>query len=201
MQSKISFVWSVCIISFVGALFAALIIFFPISASAPDGLVQDTNIIIPKKVLSQLPVQLKIPKIHVDAFIEYVGITATGAMDAPTGPNDVAWFDLGPRPGDVGNAIIAGHYGWKDNIPAAFDNLSKLKAGDIINTEDGVGSTTTFIVRKTQIYGESSSVSDVFDSTDGIAHLNLITCEGVWNDVTKSYSGRLVVFADEVNQK
>ena len=201
MQSKISFVWSVCIISFVGALFAALIIFFPISASAPDGFIQDTNIIIPKKVLSQLPVQLKIPKIHVDAFIEYVGITATGAMDAPTGPNDVAWFDLGPRPGDVGNAIIAGHYGWKDNIPAAFDNLSKLKAGDIINTEDGVGSTTTFIVRKTQIYGESSSVSDVFDSTDGIAHLNLITCEGVWNDVTKSYSGRLVVFADEVNQK
>jgi len=33
-------------------------------------------------------------------------------------------------------------------------------------------------------------------SSDAKAHLNLITCEGVWDKVSKSYSKRLVVFTD-----
>jgi len=33
-------------------------------------------------------------------------------------------------------------------------------------------------------------------SNDGKAHLNLITCAGVWDEVEKSHSSRLVVFAD-----
>ena len=48
--------------------------------------------------------------------VEDVGLTPGGAMDVPKGPSDVAWFDLGPRPGEVGSAVIAGHEGWKDNI-------------------------------------------------------------------------------------
>jgi len=69
-----------------------------------------------------------IPSINIDAAIEYVGLTSNGAMAVPKGPNDVGWFELGPRPGDIGSAVIAGHDGWKDGIPAVFDNLSKLVA-------------------------------------------------------------------------
>jgi hypothetical protein len=62
---------------------------------------------------SGLPVRLKIPSIGVDARIKPVGLTADGAMDVPAGPADVAWFDLGPRPGEIGSAVVAGHYwGW-----------------------------------------------------------------------------------------
>jgi sortase (surface protein transpeptidase) len=53
-------------------------------------------------------------------------------MDAPKGPNDVVLFDPGPNPGEEGSVVIAGHYGWKNGIPAAFDNLNKLKEGDNI---------------------------------------------------------------------
>jgi hypothetical protein len=41
----------------------------------------------------------------------------------------------------------------------------------------------------------------VFASNDGGAHLNLITCAGEWNKGKKSYSERLVVFADKVEEK
>lgn len=153
--------------------------------------------IITDQISSGLPVRLKIPKISVDAVVESVGLTPQGAMDVPKGPTTVAWFDEGSRPGEIGNAVIAGHFGWKNNIPAIFDDLSQLQKGDKIYTQDENGSTTTFVVRDLKTYGEHDNDANVFDAKDGGAHLNLITCEGVWNAVKKSYSGRLVVFADK----
>ena len=147
-----------------------------------------------------LPIRLKIPRINVDAAVVYVGVTSQGAMDVPKGPTDVAWFDLGPRPGEIGSAVIAGHEGWKDGIPAVFDNLYALQKGDKISVIDEKGATTMFVVRELRTYGEHQDASDVFDSSDGKAHLNLITCEGIWNQLTKSYSNRIVVFTDKVGE-
>lgn len=144
-----------------------------------------------------LPVRLEIPEINVNAVIEYVGLTPQGAMAVPEGPVDVAWFDLGPFPGENGSAVIAGHEGWKDGIAAVFDDLYKLRAGDKILIEDGNGATVTFVVREIRTYDQNGNASSVFDSTDGRSHLNLITCEGTWNAAEKSYSDRLVVFADK----
>lgn len=143
-----------------------------------------------------LPVRLRIPSIDVDAPIEYVGLDADGAMDVPEGPDDVAWFNLGPRPGEVGSAVLAGHYGWKNNIPAAFDHLHELQIGDTIAVEDADGSVITFVVREMKIYGKDDIVSDVFSSSGLGAHLNLVTCTGVWNENQKTYAERLVVFTD-----
>lgn len=144
-----------------------------------------------------LPVYIKIPSIKVDAPVEHVGLTSDGAMDVPKGPNEVAWFNLGSRPGESGSAVIAGHYGWKNNIPAVFDNLHKLRKGDKISTEDEKGVITAFVVREIQTYGKDEAAPDVFGSDDGKVHLNLITCAGVWNKAEKTRSERLVVFADK----
>jgi len=144
-----------------------------------------------------LPVRLKISKINVNSSVGYVGVTSSGAMDVPKGPDTVAWFELGVRPGEIGSAVISGHYGWKNNIPAVFDNLSKLKKGDLITTEDEKGIVTNFVVQELKAYGENDNATNVFGSSDGLAHLNLITCEGIWDAKKKSYSGRLVVFANK----
>jgi len=149
-----------------------------------------------EKINSDLPVRLKIPKINVDSAIEYVGLTDQGAMDVPSGPVDVAWFNLGPRPGESGSAVISGHYGWKNNIPAVFDNLYKLSMGDRVYVEYEKGIMTTFVVRELKSYDQNENAVDVFTSDDGIPHLNLVTCEGVWDKIKKSYSNRLVVFTD-----
>src|SRR5205085_1186906 len=55
-----------------------------------------------------VPVRLRIPALGLRTSIEPVGLRA-GAMDVPTNVWDVGWFQLGPRPGDVGNAVIDGH--------------------------------------------------------------------------------------------
>ncbi len=144
-----------------------------------------------------LPIDLKIPAIGVDTSLVYVGLTPQGAVGVPEGPSNAAWLDLSSRPGEKGTAVIDGHYGWKDNIPAVFNNLSELRIGDKLYVKDENGTTTRFVVRDIETYGENQNPSKVFNSNDGKVHLNLITCEGIWNAVQKSYSDRLVVFADK----
>lgn len=144
------------------------------------------------------PTHLKIPTINVNAFVEYVGLTSKGAIDVPTGSANVAWFDLGPRPGEVGSAVIDGHFGYKNNKKAVFDDLYKLKKGDLIYVEDRSGVITTFMVRELKSYGKDEDTSAVFNSGDTEAHLNLITCTGDWNKEEKTHSKRLVVFTDLV---
>lgn len=145
-----------------------------------------------------LPVHLKITVIDVDATVESLGLTPQGNMDIPNGPDNVAWFNLGTRPGENGSAVIAGHYGaWKNGKGSVFDNLHKLKKGDNIYIEGENGETISFVVRESRNYEPSADASDVFSSDDEMSHLNLITCEGTWNKDLKSYSERLVVFADK----
>lgn len=153
----------------------------------------------PTPVLTSLgkPVRFKIPIINVDTTVEYVGLTPDGAMDSPVGPAPVGWYNLGPRPGEQGSAVIDGHSGWKGGIPAVFDDLYKVKIGDKVYVENDMGVTTTFIVREVKVYNPNADASNVFVSNDGKSHLNLITCTGFWNKILKSHSSRLVVFTDK----
>ena len=151
----------------------------------------------PATVANNLPLRLKIPSIGVDAAVEYMGLTATGAMDTPKGPDNVGWYKLGQSPGAIGSAVITGHFGWKNNLPAAFDNVHKLKVGDILYVNDDKGASTMFRVHELRQYGKNDDTKEVFGSNDGKAHLNLITCEGTWSAASKSYSNRLVVFSDK----
>lgn len=144
-----------------------------------------------------LPVRLKIPSIHVDSAVEYVALTPQGAMGVPKNPADVAWYDLGPRPGERGSSVVAGHYDTKKGAPAVFSKLHALQKGDKIYIESEDGVVTAFVVRESKKYDRNANAGDVFGSSDEGAHLNLITCEGAWNKSAKSYSNRLVVFTDK----
>jgi len=144
------------------------------------------------------PARLMIPAIRVNAIVEHVGITAEGAMATPKNSANVAWFNLGSIPGQKGGAVIAGHYGWENSMPAAFDNIAKLKRGDKVYVLDENELTSVFVVRDIRIYEERQSITGVFSSSDDKAHLNLITCAGGWDKAKNSYPDRLVVFTDRV---
>jgi len=202
MSSKISLKWSVPIIGIVGAAFCLVIISSINNVPSVPSSYMDT--VKPARVMASatpgglgVPIRIWIPKINVDAALESVGLTPSGAMGVPTGPLNAAWYDLGPRPGDAGSAVIDGHFGWwRNGTPAVFDNLDKLRQGDKFYVEDAAGATVAFVVRESRKFDPMADASEVFNSTDGKAHLNLITCDGVWDSVQKSYSDRLVVFAD-----
>ena len=143
-----------------------------------------------------IPIRIRIPEIYINTNLESVGITKAGVIDLPEYKNKVVWYNLGPKPGEKGNAIIIGHYGWRDSIPAEFDNLHKLNIGDKVYIEDEKGSILTFIVRKTVIYKKSDDTTDIFISDNKKAYLNLITCSGRWDSIKQDYADRLVVFTD-----
>jgi sortase A len=143
------------------------------------------------------PARLKIPIINVDAPVDHVTITVLDEMDVPKNPAHVAWYMRGPKPGEAGNSVIDGHSGWRNNMPAVFDDLYKLKKGDKIYVEDEKGTVTIFVVRELRTYDPKADAKEVFNPSDQVAHLNLITCSGIWDELEKTHSKRLVVFSDK----
>lgn len=142
------------------------------------------------------PLRLVIPTIGVDTEIEQVGLTTTGAMDAPKDPENVGWLNTSVVPGISGIAVIDGHRGWYEK-PAVFDRLHEIKVGDRILVKDAQESITIFIVQKIKSYDPEDDALEVFHSPTTGAHLNLITCSGDWSIAEQDYSKRLVVFAEE----
>ena len=151
---------------------------------------------VPPSKAAPLPVRLKIPKLKINASIQYVGLTSSGALDVPGGRafrSDVAWYKSGPRPGENGTAVIDGHSGRNPGPATVFDNLQKLQKGDTLLVQDGNGKSLTFVVREGRSYSPNANAPEVFSSLTG-THLNLITC--IWNQSAKAFTKRYVVFAD-----
>ena len=97
------------------------------------------------------PVRLKIPSIGVDAPVEQVGKTPDGAMDVPSDFYDTAWYQLGPRPGETGNAVIDGHVD-STTGKAIFYDLRKLAHGEQIVVVGDDGVERHFVVSDTGTY-------------------------------------------------
>lgn len=142
------------------------------------------------------PVTLEIASLNIFARIKQVGLTIDGDMAIDDSIDTVAWYQYGPRPGEKGSAVIAGHYGWKDGQASIFNELHTLKAGDRVIVHDEKGAEASFAVREIRAYHPEADATEVFKSTDGKAHLNLITCIGTWNNSRQTYSERLVIFTD-----
>lgn len=144
-----------------------------------------------------VPVQLSIPSIGVYAPVELVG-TLGKAMAVPFFADKVGWYALGIRPGDTGSAVFAGHVNWLGGKDAVFTNLHLVQMGDIVSVLDNHGEITYFIVVDIKRYPMDADTSEVFSSDDGIARLNLITCDGVWNSVLRTHESRLVIFTEKI---
>ena len=196
------------IISFGGILSLVFVYYFVFTNPAESALVKivpkvitfsqnKKDVLVKSKLGLLMPARLKIPRINTNVVIIPVGITPDGSMGVPSGPLDVAWLDSSVIPGEKGSAVIDGHSGWKNGISAVFDNLYKLKKGDKISVENVAGVSVSFVVQLVKTFDPKADTVKIFSSTDGKAHLNLITCSGAWNAQKKSYSNRLVVFSDK----
>ncbi len=142
------------------------------------------------------PARLFIPTIGVDAAVEGVALAPDGSMDVPKESMIAGWYSLGHRPGEAGSAVIDGHVDWYNGASGVFAGLSKLVPGDVVTVLDDAGTRISFVVRETRVYDAAADATEVFASTDGLAHLNLITCNGAWDKSAGQYKERLVVFAD-----
>lgn len=149
----------------------------------------------PLRIVSS-PVKIKIPKIGIEANIESVGLDGFGRMDVPQNVLDIAWYNLGVKPGEKGNAVFAGHFDKPDGSPAVFFKLDSLEKGDRIDILDQNGKTQEFIVTEKRVVStDKFPLQEVFGETDQV-RVNLITCGGEWNKEKKEYSERTIIFAE-----
>jgi LPXTG-site transpeptidase (sortase) family protein len=140
------------------------------------------------------PVQrLLIPSIGVDAPIVSMGLTADGALAAPNGPTDVAWYPFTAKPGMGGNAVFSGHVDYIHYGPAVFWDLRKLKAGDTIDVRLTDGTVLQYTVTASKLYPvDQVPMQDVLAQTS-TESITLITCGGVFE--SGEYTDRLVLRA------
>lgn len=142
------------------------------------------------------PASLIIPKLKVDAVSESVGMDSEGRMDVPKNVVNVAWYNLGVKPGERGNAVFAGHFDKPDGSPAVFNKLGTLKAGDILTVVDVNGKELQFEVTEKRVVQLSEfPLQEVFGETDK-TRVNLITCGGKWDKEKKEYSERTIIFSE-----
>ncbi|MFD1031680.1 class F sortase [Metaplanococcus flavidus] len=150
---------------------------------------------IEEKQVGVTPVQIEIPAIDEKAEIIEVGQTPEGNMEAPADVHTIGWYEPGTKPGNKGNAVLAGHVDGLSQ-PGTFFNLKKLEPGDLIHVTGTDGTELTFTVTDKQAYApEDAPLNDIFGSSSK-PKLNLITCTGTFDTESGHYEERLVVYAE-----
>ena len=116
-------------------------------------------------------------------------------MGTPQNFGDVAWYSLGSKPGEPGNAVIDGHVNNALTKAGVFEHLTQIKLGDPISVTDSAGRSLNYKVTDIEEYPADTAPADSIFATTGPSQLVLITCDGDWVPADKSFSQRLVVFA------
>ncbi len=141
-----------------------------------------------------VPTTLTIPSLSVNAPVERVGLDANGNMDVPKEPFNTAWYEPGPRPGQRGNAVIAGHVDYRGIGKVVFARLNEMKAGDQVFVTGDNGVRQRFIVTSVEVFFTDAAPLDRIFGASGTANLNLISCIGDFDPASESYDRRIVVF-------
>jgi sortase (surface protein transpeptidase) len=144
---------------------------------------------------SPRPLLVRIPAIGVDAALVEVGTGDDGGMEIPADVATAGWYRWGPRPGEPGSAVIAGHVDSRTQGRGAFFDLRRLSPGDLVEVDYDDGSSTTFEVTGRDVVAKAVVPVDELFSRDGPARLTLVTCGGDFDRASGHYRDNVVVVA------
>jgi hypothetical protein len=155
-----------------------------------------------------VPVEFQIDSIGVDAPIE-IGAIVEGAMQDPTGPWVVAWYDQLGKVGEGHNVVMAGHIDYYNSGPggtagpAVFWDVPNLAAGEVIRVLGANGESTEYAVEWSRMYNVATELTPEVIQTEivgdtGQESLTLITCGGDFDASTGQYVNRWVLRANQI---
>jgi Sortase domain len=140
------------------------------------------------------PAQLSIPAIGVQTPLTRLGLGSDGTLQVPSDPSVAGWYALGPRPGEPGASVIAGHVdSWER--PAVFYRLGELSPGSFVRIGLTNGTQVRFRVYAVREFAKAAFPSNLVYGPTQDAELRLITCGGPWDTQTGHYLDNVVVFA------
>lgn len=141
------------------------------------------------------PTRIILPTIGVDSAVQPVGINPDREIAAPDSFDQAGWYTGLSAPGQPGLSIIDGHLDGP-NGPAVFANLAQLKSGEEFVVERGDESTLTYRVLSVHEGSTTEALSLLFSQSPDVgSQLNLITCAGDFDQQTRRYDKRVVVWA------
>ncbi|MCC6628185.1 MAG: class F sortase [Chloroflexi bacterium] len=142
-----------------------------------------------------MPQRLLIPSLRVNAPVRAVAVDAQGNMESPATAWETAWYAPGPRPGQIGNAAIAGHVDFAGVGPAVFWSLRALDPGDAVWVIDDTGARRRFLIEIVADYRPAEAPLERVFGDHAEANLNLLTCAGDFDPLSRSYDRRVVAYA------
>jgi hypothetical protein len=170
------------------------------SAPTPGTLPGGSPVVEPRTRLADValvpasPTAVEIPSIGVVSELSNLVLDESGAIEAPSDFDVAGWFSLGPRPGQPGPAVIAGHVDSRDG-PAVFYRLHELVPGDYVIVHRADGTTIRFTVTDAQRYSKDAFPTEsVYGPVPG-PELRLITCGGEFDRSRQQYRDNVVVYA------
>jgi len=119
-------------------------------------------------------------------------------MEAPNGPEDVAWYGFTAFPGSGGNAVFSAHVDYHGYGPAVFADLKKLEKGDLVEVRTADGTVYRYEVTLSISYPAETAPSEEIVGPTSRELVTLITCAGTFDQAARQYSHRLVVRAERV---
>ena len=154
------------------------------------------------------PVEMQVESIGLDAPVE-VGDIVDGAMQDPTGPWVVSWYEPLGLVGEGENVVMSGHVDYWNTGPngtagpAVFFDVPDLQPGDVIRLIGEDGQEIDYAVEWTELYNVATDLTpeiiqeDIVGDT-GQESLTLITCGGPFDAATGEYLERWVLRANQI---
>lgn len=144
------------------------------------------------------PKQLIVESIGVEAYVQKVAVEQNRRVAVPSNIYLTGWFTESARPGESGLSIIDGHI-VDQSDQGIFTRLNELKPGDTFQVRMGDGSEKNFEVLKNDTVDTAKAEATLFSQEPKVqSQLNLITCGGTYDSVSKSYDKRVIVQAEFV---
>jgi sortase (surface protein transpeptidase) len=140
------------------------------------------------------PAMLTIPAIDVRTRLVRLGLNPDGSLEVPADFSVAGWYELGPRPGEQGAAVVVGHVDSKQG-PAVFYRLGGLAPGALVSVGWANGSEVSFHVYAVREYAKAAFPASLVYGKTPAPELRLVTCGGPFDRQTGHYVDNLVVFA------
>ncbi len=140
------------------------------------------------------PSSVAIPSIDVQSRLIKLGLNADRSLQVPRSYEVAGWYTKGPTPGELGPAVIVGHYD-SVNGPAVFHRLNELRPGQSVQVRRADGSVAKFSVDRVKRFSKDDFPTDEVYGQVNRPELRLITCGGSFDYRTRHYRDNVVVFA------
>ncbi len=148
------------------------------------------------QVAAGRPVSITIPAVGVEARVVPVGLRPDRSMEVP-GVDQAGWYELGPRPGEAGPAVIVGHVDSRSG-PAVFFRLGQLRRGDRIVVGQAGGGSQSFLVERIERPAQEALPVERIWNRANQPLLRLITCGGSFDRSTGHYRDNIIVYAKAI---